>query len=195
MTNNIKPYFMPIILIILIIVGGIYYFYQKKNQPEAAIKSEGGQAAVMGEKEDKQVISSSNIYINKVLEIRRPLNEKIEELLPKTKYKTLFEKEELIKEAKECKTMVAEGKKTLEELDLSTELQAINKKEIQSLEFLDEAMNAYLTFQNSDNPQEKQKQLELVNYKIDQSNKVIQDIKIIPSDSSGNSKNVIDILQ
>lgn len=187
--SKFNAVFLPIAFTALIIVCGVYY-YQKNNEGTSSlINSSGGQASILGTNTNTQAMSNYNEYMVKVLDVRTPINKGIEDLMSKTKYTTLFDKDTMIKQANEIKTSIETGIKTLKSLNLSTDLEAINKKQMYSLELLNEAMSAYIAFQNTDNETEKKKQSELMSYKIDDSNNQIKDITSSSSGST-NSNNI-----
>jgi hypothetical protein len=198
--SKFNAIFLPLAFTVLVIAAGLYYYKNNSENTQPANNS-GGQSQIMGTSTDSAAMSDYNEYSIKVLDVRSPINKNIEDLMSKTKYSTLFDKETVIKQANDIKSAVESGIKTLENLKLNTSLKAINQKQISSLKLLDEAMDAYIAFQNTEDKTEQQKQSELVSYKIDESNKQIQNAASGSSSSSNNSNsgstnsNAINIVQ
>lgn len=199
--SKFNAIFLPLAFTLLIILGGLYYYQKNSEQNTKTVNNTAGQPQVLGTSStnNSPVMSNYNEYSAKVLEIRTPINKGVEDLISKTKYSTLFDKDTLTKEANDVKTSINSGIKTLKELSLNATLAAVNQKQIRSLELINEAMDAYIALQNAEDSTEKQKQSELVSYKIDVSNKEIQTSSASPSVNSNNSSstgsNAINVVQ
>ena len=201
--SKINQFIIPIILLLFITGGGIYYFNNQKTLKNETTSSKGtnGGPIVLGASSSDgtsipnnvsdngpKVISDSNEYMYKISEIRVPINKKIEELTPKLQYKTLFTKDQIIKDANDTKNMINTGIATLTDMKISPTLKTVNDKEIESLKFLIEAMDALIAFENSSDQNDQQLQSEKLNYMISESNRVIKELQV-PTSSSGSGTN------
>lgn len=203
MIKKIHLHLIIMSFLTLIVIGGIIYYFINNNQTESK-KITGGEVATIlegnGSNNNSQpLISSQNAYMVEVLDIRGSINKNIEELISQSKYPTLFQKDEMIGKAENIKSDIAKGIERLKKLNLTSDLQTLNKNHIKSLELLNEAMDAYIAMQNANDQTEKQKQSELFSYKIEESNKAIQSQSGANStNSTGNyntNLNVSDVLQ
>lgn len=214
MSPKIYYYALPAILILFLIGGGLYYYNQKKVSVSSTTTntkttdntngiSLGSDTTTQGGSQinpnnsnntSAKSISDPNEYLYNVSNIRVPINKKIEELLPKLQYTTLFTKDDIINGANEIKTMIDDGKNTLSNLKIIPSFKPSNDKEIESLGFLTEAMDALIAYKNSEDQNEQKKQSELLNWKISESNRVLKEIQIpgastnTDSSSSSNSQ-------
>jgi len=211
MNKNNLLFILPAVIILIVL--GIYYYNYSKPSSKNDNSSKAGEAAVLGTNtgtsvsNDEPAITDSNQYFYQVSDVRVPINKKIEELLPKLQYTTLFDKDQMISGAEEIKKMLNDGINTFNGLKLSSTLQAVNKKEVESMQYLIEGMDAIIALENTDDQKEKQKQNELLNWKINESNRVLNEIQKDSSGSSGSSNsgssgssgsgtlNVTDVLQ
>jgi len=174
--SKFNTIFLPIAFTVLIIGTGIYFYNKNKTNASAQNTSNGGVGMIAGVSNsiNASTITNYNEYMVKVLDVRSPINKKIEDILSKSKYKTLFDKNTMISETNDIKKMINDGIVTFNNLSLSAELTALEQKQVESLSLLNEAMDAYIAFQNATDQTEQQKQSELMSYKIDQSNALIQ---------------------
>jgi len=182
MSSNFNKIFLPIAFTILILGLGLYFYYNNKNKnqntPSPQIKADAGGIPISGTQsggsENASTMSNASEYSIKILDIRGPINKQIEDLISKSKYTTLFDNGTMIKQAEDIKNKINEGINTLNGLSLSSDLKKINEGQIGSLNLLNEAMDAYIAMKNATDQTEQQKQSELMSYKIDESNKLIQ---------------------
>jgi len=174
--SKFNSIFLPIAFTILIIGTGIYFYNKNKTNASVQNTSNGGVGTIAGVSDsiNASTITNYNEYMVKVLDVRSPINKKIEDILSKSKYKTLFDKNTMISETNDIKKMINDGIVTFNNLSLSAELMALKQKQVESLSLLNEAMDAFIAFQNATDQTEQQKQSELMSYKIDQSNALIQ---------------------
>ena len=186
MKNN--QLFIPIILIVIISLLGLGYYFNNKNKLDDNTTN-GGNAEVLGAKTNQAEISVSD-YTKKITDIRQPINKKIEDLMPKLKYTTLFQTNDIISSAEEIRGMIQQGLQTLNGLNISADLKSTDGKQVESLTYLKDAMDALIAMEKATDKTEKQKQLELFNYKIEESNRVIQgNSPTTNNNSSGTSNN------
>lgn len=183
MMNNQRILLPLFVLLILLCIGIIYYNSQKKNDNQ----TQNSNPTVLGIKNDKNNTISNDEYLKTVSNIRQPINKKIEDLIPKLKYSTLFQSEEIVNNANEIKGMIDQGLQKLSGLNISSDSKQTNDKQIESLNDLKDAVNALIAMEKTADKTEKQKQLELFNYKIEESNRAIQNNNSSTSNSNGSS--------
>ena len=125
MSNN-NPYLIPVVLLIVLALLSAGYYYQKNNANAEQDTTEEIKE-IKGEKTAQPTISV-NEYTARIVEIRNPINDKVEELLPKLKYKTLFEQNQINSQAQEIIKMIDEGINKLENVNIAINLKKINNK-------------------------------------------------------------------
>jgi len=192
---NVKSLVVPIILIILI-GGAIFYFTKNKNtsaQPEESnnsldfnstidvndpLSGSSNVVSTFNDEQKDQVISDGDVYVSAIVAIRKPINQGFEDINQKLKYKTIFTDEDTKKAATDLKTLIAKAIDDIKKLKIDKKLDEANQKELESLTLLNEAVDDFAQMMYSVENEEKQKFYDLYNYKIDQSNSVLNNISV-----------------
>ena len=190
-----KHYIIVGILILGLILGSIYYYTTKEEETIETIKTindKDNAGIVLGD-EDSQTqtdiststtaakstkITSGEVYLAKINEIRKPINDKFDDLNAKMKYKTLFTDEDAQQAIDDLTNLINESMETITNLPIDKKFQAANEKEIESLTLLSEAMDAFQKLYVSTDQEEKTKLNDIYSYKVDQSNKVLENVAI-----------------
>lgn len=169
-------YIIPLVLIAIIVAGGLYWYKQNHNEENSNATS-----ANASQNLDVQSSNNSNTptamtsqeYSAKINEIRTKVNKDFEDLASKAKYTTLFSSDEINDLINQTKTDTADGISQLQNLNLDSSLSATNQKHIESLKLLADAINAFSNYRVATDQTEAQKQYELYQYDVEQSNKII----------------------
>ncbi len=165
-------YIIPLILIVIIIAGGFYWYNQNKEENQNAQAGQIGLDADLGDSVNSTTTSQE--YSTKINEIRTKVNKDFEDLASKAKYTTLFSSDEITNLINQTKIDIADGINQLQSLKLDSTLVENNQKQLQSLNLLAESIDAFSKYRVATDQTEAQKQYELYQYDIEQSNKIIQ---------------------
>lgn len=175
---------IPLVLVAIILAGGIYY-WQKNTRLDNniatinSISKPNSEGLVLGDSNDDKTssINDGQVYLSKISEIRKPINDNFSDLTDKMKYPNLFPKEEVLKIINEIEQKINEGINVLNKLSVADKYQDVNKKEIESLNLLKESLD-YLRKSYDAGNKNAQADREAFAYKIDQSNNILKNIQI-----------------
>lgn len=183
MDNN-KPsnLLIPILLIIILVIVVITYFWlQRTSNNIAATPPQANKKTsplVLGETNtntnadsDANIIKDNASFLEKINTIRKPANDSFKDLLEKIKYPNLFSADDLITDNKE---KINTAKEEINSLSVASKYQQAVEQHIKSLDLLLEALDA---LQQAKATGDK-KQSELFSYKIDQSNKILNELTL-----------------
>lgn len=170
---------IPLVLLLLILGGGLFYWQKNKNIDNPVGTS--SQGIVLGDSNNSNsssVIISGENYTKKVTEVRTPINKGFEDLAEKSRYTTLFSSEEIQQIINNTRQKIEDAIKTLQTLSLDKKFTEVNNQEIKSLDLLLEAINSFDKMRQEADQTEAKRLNELYAYDIEQSNKILKEIKI-----------------
>lgn len=185
-----KKLILPIIL--LVIVGGaIFYFTREnnqevKNEKNTSSSTKSFEPIIISDTNDSEnsqntknnVITSGKVYIDEVLLIRKPINDKFKDYLDKIKYKTIFTDSEAKVASQELELMISEGIDKFNNLQIDKKFDEVNNQMIKSLELLKKAKDALINYTKATTAEEQQKYSDLYEYNLNQSDNLVKDIAI-----------------
>lgn len=183
---TIKQFILPVILGLLII-GGVFYWQKNKNTVSKPQKTENAsndtikkEPIVLGNESDSIEITkeknTSNVtkYTNKIKEVRNDVNDIYEDIIEKVKYPNLFSQEEILELADKAESLINNAKNQINQLDISYDLKSINEDHKESLNLLLEGLQSLRKAYDTN----EKKYLEEFYYKIEQSNKILNEMQI-----------------
>ena len=190
-----KHYIIIGILILGLIFGSIYYYTSREEESIEQIKeiSKGNNSGIVLGDADSQTQTNNNttvtnnkngtittgeVYLAKINELRKPINAGFDDLNAKMKYKTLFTDEDAQKAIDDLTKMINDSLETVKNLKIDAKFKEANEKEIESLTLLSEAMDAFQKLYVSTDQDEKTKLNDIYSYKIDQSNNILNNVAI-----------------
>lgn len=180
--SNIKT-IIPLVVMALVIAGGLIY-WQKNNQSQenklASSHTDQGGIVLGDYNQTNQPVnnnsSGASDYAKFISDTRAPINAGFEELMEKSKYTSLFNQDDIQKIIDDTRAKTEKALEDIKNISLAENLKLTNDKHIQSLNFLLEAINAYDRYRQETDKKEAQKQKELFDYSVNQSNKVLKEI-------------------
>jgi len=184
MENNNLKLILP--LFILIFIGaGLVVFYNRNKQSSTSTKNSNNssEGIVLGSSTDNansngDTVTSAEQYNQLILGLRTPINKGFEDLSSKAKYTTLFPQEEIQKIISDTQNNISNAINQLTNLNIDSRFSTANSKHLQSLNLLLEAINSYEKAKKESDKKEAQRLSELFSYDIEQSNKIISEIKM-----------------
>lgn len=174
---NLK-FFFPLLLLIIILGAGLFIYERNKNIESATPAKSSG--IVLGDTTSgvSDSITDGEVYSQKINQIRQPINKGFEDLASKGKYTTLFNSGEIQKIIDDTRSKIESGLETVEHLNIDSKFEEDNKKHLESLNLLLEAIKAYDQSGKTADRTEAQRLRELYAYNIDQSNKILKEIQV-----------------
>ncbi len=185
-----KKVILPLILLVL--VGGAIYYYTQENTQEKNLQKKNfsdlssSEPIIISDSNNlnsvadvsNDMITSGEVYIDEVLKIRKPINDKFNDYLDKIKYKTIFTDTEASNASNELESMIDEGMNKFNNLKIDKKFNDINSQMVKSLELLKKAKDALIQYTNATNADEQRKYSDLYEYNLNQSDNLIKDIAI-----------------
>lgn len=197
MNNNIdiKKHLLFLLPIIILIIFGILYYQNKNKEKENSKNNKTYTNEVKGVEIDSEnitgyelenytddkntnVITDGQTYLGKINTIREPITKGFNNLNEKLKYKTIFDDSDVKNATYELKEAIQKAIDQFNSLKIDEKFKKANQQEIESLNLLAESIDAFEKMNQTSNQTEQQKYYDIYGYKLDQSNKILEEIVI-----------------